>query len=200
MQQKPSRNLSADLSASWRSLSPSLNSSSFNASNGWKKSKLRLLPFVTPPRQSQTQTPPRNSQRQLSLLASTKAIVNRKSSSSSQLAPSIPAAMSDFLERENEVLGGEFTSNSEFSSGLGNNNNDIDFDRAASAFPDINLDGTGDIPTPQVPIKKPSNTFSFDDFIDSKPTPNVRVTGDDEIEKFEDQFPDIETTTVSCIA
>ncbi|KAI6046317.1 clathrin light chain [Pisolithus marmoratus] len=72
---------------------------------------------------------------------------------------------------------------------------DFDFDRAASAFPDISLDGEGDVPTflaasaPQI-----SSGFSFDDF-GSPPRASftdVKVTGDEEIEKFEDQFPDID--------
>jgi len=74
---------------------------------------------------------------------------------------------------------------------------EIDFDRAASAFPDISLDGDGDIPIPsQVPplaTKSGGAGFSFDDF-DSLPThkdTTVKVTGDDEIEKFETDFPDI---------
>jgi len=71
---------------------------------------------------------------------------------------------------------------------------DIDFDRAASAFPDISLDGTGDIPSPSVAAPVQTSSFSFDDF-DSPPrerTTEVRVTGNEEIEKFESEFPDIE--------
>ncbi|KAF5382280.1 hypothetical protein D9757_008929 [Collybiopsis confluens] len=73
-------------------------------------------------------------------------------------------------------------------------NDEIDFDRAASAFPDISLDGSGDIPSTSPVAPVPSSTgFSFDDF-DSAPTPAppVTVTGNDEIEKFESEFPDIE--------
>ncbi|EIN06780.1 clathrin light chain [Punctularia strigosozonata HHB-11173 SS5] len=99
----------------------------------------------------------------------------------------------DFLARENELLGGEFDS-----AGLtgGNSADDIDFDRAASAFPDISLDGSGDIPSVVSPAvaAQPTGGFSFDDF-GSPPrerVTEVKVTGDDEIEKFEDQFPDIE--------
>lgn len=69
---------------------------------------------------------------------------------------------------------------------------DFDFDRAASAFPDISLDGEGDVPSfPAVPTAAPLTAFSFDDF-GSPPRETfneVKVTGDDEIEKFEDQFP-----------
>jgi hypothetical protein len=54
--------------------------------------------------------------------------------------------MSDFLSREANLFGGEFggTSNT---SGAGGD--EIDFERAASAFPDISLDG--DIPSVPVP-------------------------------------------------
>jgi len=75
---------------------------------------------------------------------------------------------------------------------------DIDFDRAASAFPDISLDGEGDIPIPSQPppaaAKSNGSGFSFDDFdgpLTYKDTV-VRVTGDDEIEKFESEFPNID--------
>ena len=80
---------------------------------------------------------------------------------------------------------------------------EIDFDRAASAFPDISLDGDADIPIPsQAPPLAAQNGgsgFSFDDF----DTPStfqdtaVKVTGDDEIEKFESEFPDIDVGQVS---
>jgi hypothetical protein len=104
--------------------------------------------------------------------------------------------MSDFLSRENDILGGEFVSGSR----AGPSDLDIDFDRAASAFPDISLDGSGDIPTSSAAPsmnRNVSSGFSFDDFEtrDSFVT-DVKVTGDDEIEKFEDQFPDIGTPQV----
>jgi len=89
-----------------------------------------------------------------------------------------------------DLLGGDFSSS--FAS---NNNDEIDFDRAASAFPDISLDGTGDIPSIPIAVGGSSNGFSFDDFEDplSQQTSSaVRVTGDDEIDKFESEFPDIE--------
>jgi hypothetical protein len=79
---------------------------------------------------------------------------------------------------------------------LGGGGNDIDeFERATSAFPDISLDGSGDIPS--VPAGTNSHNgggFSFDDFeIPSGPAVGaVKVTGDDEIEKFENEFPEIE--------
>ncbi|TFK50932.1 hypothetical protein OE88DRAFT_1660074 [Heliocybe sulcata] len=99
--------------------------------------------------------------------------------------------MTDFLARESELLGDEF---SVAGGGANFGDGDIDVDRAASAFPDISLDGEGDIPlpttTPSALIGE-STGFAFDDF-DAPPPREVKVTGDDEIEKFEDQFPDIE--------
>lgn len=73
---------------------------------------------------------------------------------------------------------------------------EIDFDAAASAFPEISLDG--DIPTlPTQPTQtQTSSGFSFDDFDEPKGSEHVRVTGDDELEKFESQFPELES--VSC--
>ncbi|KAG8221232.1 clathrin light chain-domain-containing protein [Butyriboletus roseoflavus] len=72
---------------------------------------------------------------------------------------------------------------------------DFDFDRAASAFPDISLDGEGDLPSfPAVPAPAPASAFSFDNF-GSPPRQSftdVKVTGDDELEKFEDQFPELD--------
>lgn len=75
---------------------------------------------------------------------------------------------------------------------------EIDFDRAASAFPDISLDGSGDIPTPTLGgapvISHQTSTSSyadFDDFVTPPPHHDVKVTGDDEFEQFESQFPDI---------
>jgi len=80
-----------------------------------------------------------------------------------------------------------------------NGNAEVDeLERAASAFPDIGFDGSGDIPT--VSSNNNSNAaggsgFSFDDFDDIPGTheaPPVTVTGDDEIEKFENEFPEID--------
>ncbi|KAG2043886.1 hypothetical protein BDR03DRAFT_1087318 [Suillus americanus] len=67
---------------------------------------------------------------------------------------------------------------------------DFDFDRAASAFPDLDLDGHGDVPLPSAPAAA-SSGFSFDDFGTPLGQTEVKVTGDDEIEKFEDQFPEL---------
>lgn len=90
-----------------------------------------------------------------------------------------------------DLLGGDFTSS----------NDEIDFDRAASAFPDISLDGSGDIPSlsgqPPAPARNPSSGFSFDTFDTPPPQNDVRVTGDDEIEKFESEFPEINVAPVS---
>ena len=93
----------------------------------------------------------------------------------------------------------------DFLSGLSSSNDDIDFDRAASAFPDISLDGSGDIPTPTLGgapvISHQTSTSSytdFDDFVTPPPHNDVKVTGDDEIEQFESQFPDIGLPVVSA--
>ena len=107
--------------------------------------------------------------------------------------------MTDFLQRESDILGDEFgtPTGGSFATAGG----DIDFDRAASAFPEISLDGSGDISVPPsgaAPPMSATDSFSFDDF--STPpsrTTEVKVTGDDEIEKFESEFPDIEVPQVS---
>ncbi|GJE91356.1 clathrin light chain [Phanerochaete sordida] len=102
----------------------------------------------------------------------------------------------DFLSRESELLGDEFsaptTTGGSFATATGE---EIDFDAAASAFPDISLDG--DIPSVPVstapPVAAPNRSFSFDDFEPPRErTTEVKVTGDDEIEKFESEFPEIE--------
>ncbi|KAL7277727.1 hypothetical protein ACG7TL_008663 [Trametes sanguinea] len=110
--------------------------------------------------------------------------------------------MSDFLQRESELLGEEFgtPTGGTYATATGD---DLDLDRAASAFPEISLDGSGDISVPSAPPVAPamsaSGSFSFDDF--SSPPPqretDVKVTGDDEIEKFESEFPDIEVPNVT---
>ena len=112
--------------------------------------------------------------------------------------------MDDFLARENDVLGDEFSvptdTGGSFATATGAD--DIDFDRAASAFPDISLDGSTDIPIPVTTTAAPvvsSGSFSFDSF---SPPPiqkstEVKVTGDDEIEKFESEFPEIEVPSVN---
>ncbi|KAF7362329.1 Clathrin light chain [Mycena venus] len=69
---------------------------------------------------------------------------------------------------------------------------DIDFDAAAAQFPDIDLGG--DIPAvPSLPATATRSTSDF--FLDEFEAPRetvVKVTGDDEIEKFSSEFPDIE--------
>ncbi|RPD70858.1 clathrin light chain [Lentinus tigrinus ALCF2SS1-7] len=99
----------------------------------------------------------------------------------------------DFLQRESDVLGDEFgtPTGGTFATASG----DMDFDRAASAFPEISLDGSGDLSVPPAaPPLSSSGSFSFDDFSTPPQTHSteVKVTGDDEIEKFESEFPDIE--------
>jgi len=79
----------------------------------------------------------------------------------------------------------------------GNTADEFDFDAAASAFPDISLDGSTEIPSFSAatlggggPIARSTSGFSFDDF-DTAPQSAVKVTGDDEIDKFESEFPEI---------
>ncbi|KAI0035615.1 clathrin light chain [Vararia minispora EC-137] len=78
---------------------------------------------------------------------------------------------------------------------LGGGNDDIDFDKAASAFPDISLDGMDDIPN--IPGSAAGGAgFDIDSF---EPTPiqrDITVTGDNDgvIEKFENEFPELEDT------
>lgn len=76
----------------------------------------------------------------------------------------------------------------------------IDFDRAASAFPDISLDGDGDIPLPPQtrPVAQNASVFSFDQ-LDNPKSNVVKVTGDDDIEKFESEFPDIDVGQVCTL-
>ncbi len=82
---------------------------------------------------------------------------------------------------------------------------DIDFDRAASAFPDISLEGEGDIlsfTTPPSRTPPPAGPFDLDAFGGPTPTTReVRVTGhdtdtDDEIGKFESEFPELDIPQV----
>jgi len=86
---------------------------------------------------------------------------------------------------------------------LGGTNID-EFERAANAFPDISLDGFGDVssaPAGNQISNSNSAGFSFDDF-DTPLAPSgrpVRVTGDDELQKFEDEFPDIEVPSAPAV-
>ena len=85
---------------------------------------------------------------------------------------------------------------------------DVDeLSRAASAFPaldDDDLDGFGSLttaaPAPIQNIGSEPLDFDFDP-LPASSAPPVRITGDDEVQKFEDQFPDIgEVSSCSCIA
>lgn len=96
-----------------------------------------------------------------------------------------------------DIFGGDFASS--FQSA---NSDEIDFDRAASAFPDISLDGTTEFPSaPPLAAGRTSGGFSFEDFDTPAPQNNtaVKVTGDDEIDKFESEFPDIDVPSVSWL-
>ncbi|KAF8190792.1 clathrin light chain-domain-containing protein [Pholiota molesta] len=89
-----------------------------------------------------------------------------------------------------DLLGGDFSSSFNKS-----NDDDIDFDAAASAFPDISLDGSTELPSaPAFNAGRTNSGFSFEDFDSSPPhqQTTMTVTGDDEIDKFESEFPDIE--------
>ncbi|KAH6914034.1 clathrin light chain [Coprinopsis sp. MPI-PUGE-AT-0042] len=100
--------------------------------------------------------------------------------------------MSDFLSREADLFGGEFGG----SSNNGAGNTDIDFDAAASAFPDISLDG--DVPSVPIPpnAARTDSGFSFDSFDVPKDDGNVKITGDDELEQFQSQFPEVDVPQV----
>ncbi len=111
----------------------------------------------------------------------------------------VTTTMADFLARESEILGGEFSAaptGDSFATASG----DIDFDAAASAFPEISLDGSTDItfPTSHTATAPTNSGFSFDDF-DSPPRPakEIAVTGNDEIDKFESDFPELDIPAVS---
>lgn len=107
--------------------------------------------------------------------------------------------MSDFLSRESEILGDDFSSFT--SGGSAGGGTDIDLDRAASAFPDINLDNLDEPVNIPASVASPPATNGFDiaSFGDfgtpvggARGRDDVKVTGDDEIEKFEDQFPELD--------
>ncbi|KAJ7350638.1 clathrin light chain-domain-containing protein [Mycena albidolilacea] len=77
---------------------------------------------------------------------------------------------------------------------LSSGGDEIDFDAAASQFPDIDLDG--DIPAiPSLPTATHSTSDFFLDEFEAPRETVVKVTGDDEIEKFSSEFPDIEIPT-----
>src|ERR1700722_7061645 len=83
---------------------------------------------------------------------------------------------------------------------------DIDFDRAASAFPDISLDGSGEFyTTPSTQAPGPVCWFRFRQFDNlENPLPpkttDVKVTGDGESQTFESEFPDIDVGPVACLS
>ena len=99
--------------------------------------------------------------------------------------------MSDFLSREADILGNEFSTSLHRPTG----SDDIDFDRAASAFPDIDIDGDFSQP-PTIVAARTSSGFSFDDF-GTPPSSQVKVTGDDDFDTFESDFPEIDAGQVS---
>jgi len=99
----------------------------------------------------------------------------------------------DFLAREAAILGSDF--DSAFSGG-GSGGGELDFDRAVTAFPDLDLDG--DVPAP--PVASSQNFSASSDGFDfdfDKPAPVVKVTGDDELDAFENQFPELGDSYVS---
>ncbi|KAL5483289.1 CLC1 [Sanghuangporus weigelae] len=186
---------SLDVSRSTTSITTvgtAVTATTFASSGTAKKSN-----FTTARASSQTQTPPP--------LTRTNTPSSLSLSGSLSGSFSLMSAEPDFLSRENELLGGSFSGPDAASlSGTGGKVGgvEIDLDAAASAFPDISLDGSGDIPIPTpsaAPFQKPLATglSDFDAFESSAPAPvrEVKVTGDDEIERFEDQFPDIGHTS-----
>jgi len=104
----------------------------------------------------------------------------------------------DFLAREAAILGTNFSS-----SGTGLGGGEIDFDRAASAFPELDFDS--DVPVAPVAARGLETsggglTDGFGAFEESLPSLNghskhtVKVTGgDDVVDRFESEFPDINT-------
>jgi len=84
---------------------------------------------------------------------------------------------------------------------------DDDFERAATAFPDISLDGEDAIPTfisPPPRSPPPSGgPFDLDAFGSPAPPREVRVTGhdeDDAIGKFESEFPELDMPQTADMA
>jgi hypothetical protein len=96
-----------------------------------------------------------------------------------------------------DIFGGDFASSFQST-----NSDEIDFDRAASAFPDISLDGSTEFSSaPPLAAGQTNSGFSFEDFDTPAPQNHtaVKVTGDDEIDKFESEFPDIDVPSVSWL-
>lgn len=79
-----------------------------------------------------------------------------------------------------------------------------EFDRAASAFPDISLDGELSSFQTAASTDQPltlGGGFVFDDFGSPPHVPtmgftDVKVTGDEDMERFEDQFPELDVGKV----
>ncbi|KAF8317273.1 clathrin light chain [Cantharellus anzutake] len=97
----------------------------------------------------------------------------------------------DFLAREQAILGSAFSSSGNASTIGG----DIDFTKAAASFPALeDLDGE----ISSVPDTGTSNGFlnDFDDFgTPIASTYEVKVTGgDDEVERFENEFPSLDNS------
>lgn len=82
---------------------------------------------------------------------------------------------------------------------------DIDeLERAASAFPDLDDITPSGVPGGQTSFPDLDDGFSDDDFGPlgggaglNKGTTSVKVTGDDILDKFEDQFPDLGDVSAS---
>ncbi|KAF7296043.1 Clathrin light chain [Mycena kentingensis (nom. inval.)] len=75
-----------------------------------------------------------------------------------------------------------------------NPGDEIDFDAAAAQFPDISLDG--DIPAAPIPARTNTVGSASSDFLAFSPRQTaVKVTGDDEIEKFSSEFPELDIPT-----
>ena len=105
----------------------------------------------------------------------------------------------DFLAREQAILGDTFSP-----SGLNGASSGGDIDFAASAFPDLDdFDGDAVAPPPVHSSASFGNGLDagFGDFetvpsfpgVGATPVTDVKVTGDDEVDRFESEFPDIGT-------
>ncbi|KAJ6593364.1 clathrin light chain-domain-containing protein [Mycena capillaripes] len=78
------------------------------------------------------------------------------------------------------------------SSFTGGGDEEIDFDAAASQFPALDGDdGILDVPA-VAPRSNTTNDFFLDDSFDAPRETVVKVTGDDVIEEFSNQFPEID--------
>ncbi|KAF8314971.1 clathrin light chain [Clavulina sp. PMI_390] len=104
----------------------------------------------------------------------------------------------DFLAREQELLGGAFSSSGLDSAGGGG---EVDF--SASAFPDLDaLDGNAPIPSApsrSIPSGLGDGFGDFDAISPSSAAPatDVKVTGDADLDQFESQYPDLDGVSQS---